>query len=108
MSGWLVTGAGGMLGRDLVTALRGRGEEVAGLARDDAGSGPGGDQPDQNQCHQRLFGFTGVDELVHPRHQALPGPAESRVDLSCWRDYYADQTSTWRSGSVIQSLQDPI
>ncbi len=34
MSGWLVTGAGGMLGRDLATALRRRGEDVTGLARD--------------------------------------------------------------------------
>jgi dTDP-4-dehydrorhamnose reductase len=33
MSEWLVTGAGGMLGRDLVTALHRRGEDVAGLAR---------------------------------------------------------------------------
>jgi dTDP-4-dehydrorhamnose reductase len=32
---WLVTGAGGMLGRDLVTVLRGRGEAVTGLARRD-------------------------------------------------------------------------
>jgi dTDP-4-dehydrorhamnose reductase len=33
MSRWLVAGAGGMLGRDLVTILRRRGEEVTGLAR---------------------------------------------------------------------------
>ena len=48
MSGWLVTGAGGMLGRDLVTALRGRGEEVAGLARDDL------DVTDQDAVHSTL------------------------------------------------------
>jgi dTDP-4-dehydrorhamnose reductase len=35
MSRWLVTGAGGMLGRDLVTVLRRHGEDVAGLARGD-------------------------------------------------------------------------
>jgi dTDP-4-dehydrorhamnose reductase len=35
VSGWLVTGAGGMLGRDLVDLLASRGEEVAGLARAD-------------------------------------------------------------------------
>jgi len=35
MTGWLVTGAGGMLGLDLVAALRRRDEEVAGLARGD-------------------------------------------------------------------------
>lgn len=33
MSRWLVTGAGGMLGRDLVAALRRRGESVAALTR---------------------------------------------------------------------------
>ena len=33
MSEWLVAGAGGMLGRDLVTVLRQRGEDVTGLAR---------------------------------------------------------------------------
>jgi dTDP-4-dehydrorhamnose reductase len=35
MARWLVTGAGGMLGRDLVTLLRRRGEDVIGLARTD-------------------------------------------------------------------------
>jgi len=29
-----------------------------------------GDQPDQDQPDQRVLGFAGVDELVHPRHQA--------------------------------------
>ncbi len=33
MTRWLVAGSGGMLGRDLVTALLGRGEEVVGLTR---------------------------------------------------------------------------
>jgi dTDP-4-dehydrorhamnose reductase len=33
MSRWLVTGAGGMLGRDLLIALDGAGEDVVGLAR---------------------------------------------------------------------------
>jgi len=32
---WLVTGAGGMLGRDLVSLLASRGEEVTGLVRSD-------------------------------------------------------------------------
>ena len=35
MSRWLVTGAGGMLGQDLVTVLRRRGEQVTGLDRAD-------------------------------------------------------------------------
>ena len=35
MSGWLVTGAGGMLGRDLVTVLDSRREAVTGLWRSD-------------------------------------------------------------------------
>ena len=35
MSRWLVTGAGGMLGRDLVTVLEDRGEAVTGLSRAD-------------------------------------------------------------------------
>ena len=33
MSGWLVTGAGGMLGRDLVTLLEREGEDVTGYGR---------------------------------------------------------------------------
>ncbi len=36
---------------------------------------PRRDQPDQDQRHQRLLRLAGVDELLHPRHQALPGPA---------------------------------
>ena len=35
MSRWLVLGAGGMLGRDLLAALEGAGHDVAGLARTD-------------------------------------------------------------------------
>ncbi len=35
MSGWLITGAGGMLGRDLVTRLERGGEEVTGFTRSD-------------------------------------------------------------------------
>lgn len=35
MSGWLVTGGGGMLGRDVVNVLRGRGEDVTGLSHSD-------------------------------------------------------------------------
>ncbi len=35
MKRWLVTGAGGMLGRDLVSVLEGRGAEVAALRRTD-------------------------------------------------------------------------
>jgi dTDP-4-dehydrorhamnose reductase len=34
MTGWLVTGANGMLGRDLTDLLTSRGEQVAGLGRD--------------------------------------------------------------------------
>jgi dTDP-4-dehydrorhamnose reductase len=33
MSGWLILGAGGMLGQDLVAALEGAGQDVTGLAR---------------------------------------------------------------------------
>ena len=35
MSGWLVTGAGGMLGQDLVMRLEREGEDVAGYGRSD-------------------------------------------------------------------------
>ncbi len=35
MAGWLVTGAAGMLGRDLVGVLRAHGDEVTGLSRAD-------------------------------------------------------------------------
>ena len=35
MGGWLVTGAGGMLGRELVAILQGEDEKVIGLARSD-------------------------------------------------------------------------
>ena len=49
MSGWLVTGAAGMLGRDLVTTLGRRGEDVTGLARDDL------DVTDQDAVHGALL-----------------------------------------------------
>lgn len=35
MSGWLITGAGGMLGQEMVARLKNRGEEVASFARSD-------------------------------------------------------------------------
>ena len=35
MTRWLVVGAGGMLGRDLVAALAGDSEDVVGLTRRD-------------------------------------------------------------------------
>jgi len=35
VTGWLVTGAGGMLGRDLVDVLSGLGQDVTGLRRED-------------------------------------------------------------------------
>ena len=35
MTRWLVTGAGGMLGRDLMSLFTARGEEITGLTRDD-------------------------------------------------------------------------
>ncbi len=50
----------------------------AGLVGGDAGGHPGGDQPDQDQRDQCVLGFAGLDELVHPGHQALPGTAGLR------------------------------
>ena len=45
----------------------------AGLVGGDPGGDLGRDQPDQDQRDQRVLGFAGLDELVHPDHQALPG-----------------------------------
>ena len=39
------------------------------------GRRPGRDQPGQDQRHQRLLRVAGLDQLVHPDHQALPRPA---------------------------------
>ena len=35
---------------------------------------PGGHQPGQDQRHQRVLRLAGLDELLHPGHQALPRP----------------------------------
>ena len=60
----------------------------AALAGHDAGRDPRGHQPDQDQRHQRVLRLTGLDQLVHPRHQDLPrthglrsGQPGDRTDL---------------------------
>ena len=47
MNRWLVTGAGGMLGRDLVAVLRRQGENVTALGRDGCGGQAGLDVTDE-------------------------------------------------------------
>jgi dTDP-4-dehydrorhamnose reductase len=90
MSGWLVTGAGGMLGRDLVIALRQRGEEVAGLARGDL------DIADEDAVHTALrrqkpgvvvncAAWTGVDAAEAHEDDALlvNGRGAENVAAAC-------------------------
>lgn len=90
MSGWLVTGAGGMLGRDLVIALRQRGEEVAGLARGDL------DIADEDAVHAALrrhqpgvvvncAAWTGVDAAEAHEDDALlvNGRGAENVAAAC-------------------------
>ena len=45
------------------------------VARDDPRRGPRRDQPDQDQRDERVLRLAGLDQLVHPRHPDLPGPA---------------------------------
>ena len=47
----------------------------AAVGGHDAGRGPGRHQPDQDQRDERLLRLAGLDQLLHPGHQALPGPA---------------------------------
>jgi dTDP-4-dehydrorhamnose reductase len=74
MSRWLVTGAGGMLGRDVVTTLTSNGEDVAALTRRDL------DITDEAAVFRAMRGcrpdivvncaaWTGVDDAeAHERH----------------------------------------
>jgi dTDP-4-dehydrorhamnose reductase len=87
---WLVTGAGGMLGRDMVTALRHRGDHVTGLARNDL------DVADEGAVHgavRRLrpavvvncAAWTSVDDAEAHEEEALAvnGRGAAHVAAAC-------------------------
>lgn len=76
MAAWLVTGAAGMLGQDLVGVLRGQGEEVTGLTRADL------DITDEAAVREAVTGYrpqvvincaawTAVDDAETQEAQAL-------------------------------------
>ena len=90
MNRWLVTGAGGMLGRDLVSVLEGRGAEVAALRRTDL------DITDRAAVHAALWhwqpdvvvncaAWTAVDEAETHEADALlvNGQAVSELAAVC-------------------------
>ena len=78
----------------------------AGMGGHDPGGVPGGDQPDQDQRHQRLLGLAGLDEQLHPGHQALPGPAGLR-DLQRVRRAAADGTEHVQRAEHRSSASTP-
>ena len=76
MTRWLVTGAGGMLGQDLVTVLEGRGEAVAGLRHSDLDiTDPGAVRRAVDQFQPAVVvncaGWTAVDEAEAREGDAL-------------------------------------
>jgi len=90
MSRWLITGAGGMLGCDLVALLRDRGQEAIGLARRDlditeeaaVGATVRGSRPD---VVLNCAAWTAVDdaEASEDRAAAVNGGGAAHVAAAC-------------------------
>jgi dTDP-4-dehydrorhamnose reductase len=90
MTRWLVTGAGGMLGRDVVAVLRDRGEDVAGLGR---GALDVTDQVAVLAAFSRhrpdvvvnCAAWTGVDaaQTAQAQAQAVNGRGAENVAMAC-------------------------
>ena len=76
MSRWLVTGAGGMLGQDLVAALEAAGENVAALTRRDL------DITDEAAVHAAVRGHR-PDVVVNCAAWTAVDDAESREPRRC-------------------------
>ncbi len=90
MSGWLVTGAGGMLGRDLIALLRQREENVTGLARGDLDITDAGAVDDALARHRpdvvvNCAGWTAVDDAETREEDALKvnGTAVAHLAAAC-------------------------
>ena len=73
MSGWLIVGAGGMLGRDLAAALQADGEDVVGLTRQDL------DITDEAAVRAALRGW-GPDVVVNCAAWTAVDEAETHQD----------------------------
>jgi dTDP-4-dehydrorhamnose reductase len=90
MTGWLVTGAGGMLGRDLVAALERTGESVTGLTRRDlditdeaaARAAVADHRPD---VVVNCAAWTAVDDAESQEHEALRvnGDGAANIAAAC-------------------------
>jgi dTDP-4-dehydrorhamnose reductase len=89
---WLVTGAGGMLGQDMVAALRHRGDDVTGLGRPDLDVADEGAVQDV-VCRFRpavvvnCAAWTAVDEAEDREEEALAvnGRGAANVAAACAR-----------------------
>jgi len=87
MSRWLVTGAGGMLGQDLVTVLRHRGEQVTGLDRaeldvTDEGSVGGALLRRGPEVVVNCAAWTGVDDAEAQEDAALQVNGHGAANLA--------------------------
>jgi dTDP-4-dehydrorhamnose reductase len=87
---WLVTGAGGMLGRDMVAALRCRGDDVTGLARSDLDVADEGAVHDAvRRCRPAVVvncaAWTAVDDAEAHEEEALAvnGRGAANVAAAC-------------------------
>jgi dTDP-4-dehydrorhamnose reductase len=87
---WLVTGAGGMLGRDLVSLLTARGAEVTGLTRDelditDTAAVPAGLQSAKPDVVVNCAAWTAVDDAESHEDAALAvnGHAVAGLAAAC-------------------------
>lgn len=107
MTRWLVVGAGGMLGRDLVTALVGDGEDVVGLTRREL------DITDETAVRATLrdgspdvvvncAAWTAVDDAEEHEHQALSvnGTGAAHLAAACAAGHGTGKPAARAAGEI--------
>lgn len=87
MTVWLVTGAAGMLGRDVTVMLMAKGEQVTGLARDLLDITDGGSVKAALECHQpnvvvNCAAWTAVDDAETEEDAAFRVNGRAVADLA--------------------------